>query len=177
MWLIVLKKLLPSLVLVGLVLALGYGVYRKGYGSGSADVRAEWELEVQAMREAHDQLVKEYAEREAAHRLENTRITHELSEARRTHDLVLAEQRSAYERRLLRSADRAAVYQRQAEAGAAECRSLAGHAAELDRALEEGRALVRELGETLGFRDQQVIRLGQQILNDRKLLAGDTNGK
>jgi len=173
----ILKKLLPSLLVVAVLLGLGYAVYRKGYNEGVQDVTLEWELDKAAQRAAHDALVAEYEKRETAHKAENARITHELAEVQKAHEVALAEQRSAYQHRLLLSSERAAVYQRQAEAGAAECRDLAGHAARLDRALEEGRHLVRELRGTLGLRDRQVIELGKQILNDRKLVAGENHGE
>lgn len=65
--------------------------------------------------------------------------------------------------RLLESERRADSYQRLAEQGPDKCRTLAGHTAELDRLVTEGRALVRELSETVRTRDSQVAHLVQMI--------------
>ena len=77
---------------------------------------------------------------------------------------------SQYSARLQQSEQRAKVYQRQAEGGATECRSLASHAARLDNSLEQGRQLVEELRATVRLRDGQIIELSNQIRADRKLL-------
>lgn len=170
----ILKYVSPPLLMAVIIGATGYFSYKTGYDLGSQEVRLEWEEDKAAARAAYDKLMDEFAKREAIHQAENERIAHELAEAQRLHDLALADQRAAFQRRLLLSEDRAAVYRRQAEAGAASCRDLASHAARLDRALEEGRGLVRELGSTLGLRDQQLKQLAGQIRADRQLL-GETN--
>lgn len=157
------------------ILAGGIFIYFQGYRHGSLAIQTEWDQERQKFREFQDQLIADFAQKEFDYRAENDRILQELVETRRQHEVALAHQRSTYEQRLLQSENRAQVYQRQAEAGAASCRDLASHAARLDRALEEGRGLVRELGETLGFRDQQLRMLGQRLLNERSLI-GDENG-
>lgn len=136
---------------------------------GAASVQVKWDEQVKEHNEAMDVLKKHYATAEEAHRTENRRISYELSEARRTHEVDLANARVDYERRLQSSSARSVVYQRQAEAGALECRDLASHASRLDSSLEEGRSLVRELRTTLGLRDRQVKALSDQINNDREL--------
>lgn len=157
------------------ILVGGIFVYFQGYRHGSLAIQAEWDQERQEFREFQDQLIADFAQKEFDYRAENDRILQELVETRRHYEVALAHQRSTYEQRLLQSENRAQVYQRQAEAGAASCRDLASHAARLDRALEEGRGLVRELGESLGFRDQQLRMLGQRLLNERSLI-GDEDG-
>lgn len=165
-----LVRALPYLAAVAVLLILVYGIYRHGYSEGTADLQVLWDQE----REEHEKAIRalevEYARKEMFHRAENARITHELAEAEKAHDVALAEQRAEYDRRLLGSNRRAEVYQRQAESGAAQCRDLAGHAARLDRSLEEGRGLVADLRRTLELRDEQLRQLGRQILNDRSLL-------
>lgn len=171
----IIKKVSPSLVTVILVVGIGALAYYLGHQHGTKSVQLDWERDKHAAREALDKLKSEYEQRETVHRAETERIANELEEARRQHEVALADQRSAYKHRLLLSQERAEVYQRQAEAGAVACRDLASHAARLDAALEEGRALVREFGETLRFRDRQAVELGRQILSDRKLMTGEAN--
>jgi transketolase len=171
-----LLKALPYLMVIALI---GYGAYKlydAGVSHGSNEVQDKWDEAKKAERKEIKRLKDIIADKEEEFREENTRITHELSEAQREYEVAIANQRSEYERRLQNSTERARVYQRQAESGAAECRSLASHAAELDQSLEEGRYLVRELRDTLRLRENQLRRLGEQIMNDRTLLSDETVG-
>lgn len=178
MWAVLplIKKFLPHLLVSIAVLGLGYYVYNLGYSRGSKDVQLKWEQDKVASQEAINQLRSEYEKREIAAHTENLRITNELVKARQDHESALAEQRADYEQRLLQSEDRASVYQRKARSGSAGCRYLADHAARLDRSLEEGRSLVRELGSTLRLREQQLRGVGLRLINDHKLIMGDSNG-
>lgn len=175
MWQKTLVKYLPHLLTLILLIGAGVYTYRKikqdGFREGAVSVQAEWDRETKDYEEHIRSLEKEYAAREAIHRSKNDEITHALAEANRKHDVEVATLRSDYTRRLQLSSQRSAVYQRQAEAGTIECRSLAGHASQLDASLEEGRSLVRELRTTLGLRDQQVRALSEQIKNDRNLMS------
>lgn len=165
-----LPHLIVGLAFVGGVSYVGYRLHSSGVDSGRAEIQAKWDKETFDYNEEVRRIQAEYAEKEALHRRNNTRITHELAEANRTHAVEIATMQSDFDRRLQLSSNRSAIYQRQAEAGAAECRGLASHASRLDASLEEGRALVRELRATLGLRDQQVKALSDQIRNDRSLL-------
>lgn len=168
---ILLRKLLPYLLATAVTLGLGYALYQRGYDRGSRDVRSEWDQDKAATKAAHDALTLTYAKREESQRLEQEKIADELAQARKQHEAALSNQRINFEQRLLQSSRRAEVYQRQAEAGATARRDLASHAARLDRALEEGRGLVEELGAALRLRDHQLKLLGDQIRNDRRLFA------
>lgn len=159
-------------IFIGIVTAIGLYGYRRGHQAGEAEVQTLWDADKEAARKAHDELVQKLAKQEAVHAADQEEISLHLAQARNALDLALASQRSVYEQRLLQSSRRSEVYRSQAEAGTASCRDLASHAAELDRALEEGRGLVGELRETLGLRDRQVILLGQQIMDDRRLFEG-----
>lgn len=171
-------KALPYLVVALGLYLLGSWIYASGSAHGASVVQAQWDKRQRADDQAIQALKDEYDSKEEAHRTKNRIITHELAEAQKSYEVALAEQRAEYDRRLQLSSNRAAIYQRQAESGAAQCRSLASHAARLDQTLEEGRSLVRELRDTLGLRDRQLILLGQQILNDRVLLnEGEPNGQ
>lgn len=167
-------KYLPHLVLLVIIAVLViFGVNRiksHAFDEGAASVQAEWDKQTREYENEIDRLRGEIATKEADHRTENTRITHELAEANRKHDVEVATLQSDFARRLQLSSQRSTVYQSQAEGGAAECRSLASHAGRLDASLEEGRSLVRELRTTLGLRDQQIQSLSDQIRNDRKLM-------
>lgn len=168
-----LVEALPTIILVGVVtlgLAWGYAkIKQSGFQEGAASVQVKWDKQVAEHESAIDELKRHYEEAEEAHRTENRRISFELSQANSRHQVELADTRAEFERRLQSSTTRSAIYQRQAEAGTIECRSLASHASRLDSTLEEGRSLVRELGATVRLRDQQVKALSDQIINDREL--------
>lgn len=158
-----LAGLFAALVILGIV-------YSVGSSNGEAKVRAEWSAE-------NDQRIEKIRELEAKNAeltTENARLTTKISkelEAHETaHKTALSEQRADYLNRLFHSEGRARVYREQAEGEQLERERLASHAAELDRALEEGRQLVRELRTTLGLRESQLRLLGEQILADRALL-------
>lgn len=170
-----LRNLLLCLLGAGVVLVLGYVVYRHGYNHGSQEVRLQWEQDKAAAQAAYAELFRQMDLQQEAHREVQERIARDLVQVRQQHEEALAVQRTVYEQRLLQSARRADVYRSQAETGAASCRDLAGHAARLDEALEEGRDLVRELGSTLGLRDHQLKLLSGQIRNDRQLCEGQAH--
>lgn len=65
------------------------------------------------------------------------------------------------------------MYRRKAEAGEAESRDLANHAAELDRSIVEGKRVAAELAATVRLRDEQLILLGSQIKADRAILESN----
>ncbi|AVO23161.1 putative Rz/Rxl spanin protein [Xanthomonas phage RiverRider] len=174
MWQKTLIKYLPHfLVLVALV-ALGtwgyHSIKQSGFREGAASVQLQWDEDTAKYLAEIERLKNSYAEKEAEHRAENQRITHELSQANQKHAVEIASLQSDLAKRMQLNTQRTAIYQRQAEAGAAECRDLASHAGRLDAALEEGRSLEREYRSTLGLRDRQIQALSSQIRNDRSLM-------
>lgn len=160
-----------AILVLGLMVWGGMALHGSIKDSGRAEVQALWDADKKAHEVEITKLKEDYALREEAHRTENRRISHELSEAKLEHANAIAAVRNDYLVRLRTSEKRAGIYQRQAEGGAAERRSLAEHASRLDASLEEGRSLVRELRETLGLRDRQIRSLSEQILNDRQLFT------
>lgn len=154
------------LVLVIWTLTSIYGAIKD---SGRAEIQALWDADKAQHALAIAALKDEYAVKEEAHRTENRRISSELSQANLDHANAIAAVHLDYAQRLRNVEQRAAIYQRQAQGGAAERGDLADHAGRLDASLEEGRSLVRELRETLGLRDRQVRALSNQIRNDRAL--------
>lgn len=163
-----------TLIKVGIVLLvlffLGSWIRHSGVESGKATIQKEFDKYVKDKDAEIAKLVSEYGTKEEKHRLENEGINHDLAEAKEKHAVAISVLRSDLTARLRSSETRAGIYQRQAESGPTQCSSLAEHAARLDTALEEGRSLVREFGETLRLRDKQIIDLGKQIKNDRALL-------
>lgn len=170
------KRILEALPSILMMLAIGLSVFwftqkikAAGFSSGAAYVQKQWDREKNAHEKEIARLKDEYDKREEQHRAENRRISYELSQAQKNHEVELSNAAAEFDRRVRSSEQRAQVYQRQAEAGADQCRSLALHASRLDASLEEGRSLVREFGSTLRLRDQQVKALSDQIRNDREL--------
>ena len=159
-------KALPYAIAVAVVFFIGSLIY----GAGQKNTQGKWDIAKKAYDTAITQKEKEYGDLEAKHRLKITGINQELSDAKTKHAVAVVNIHADYAKRMQHSQNRTVVYQRQAEGGTAECKRLASHAAQLDSTLEEGRSLVRELRETLGLRDSQLIELGNQIKADRILL-------
>lgn len=159
---------------LSLVLAFsGYKLWSWGNTHGQDKIQTEWNREKSTRAKAL-QLQKDLnTALEMANRAETERLTHALAEQNTQHQVELANAKSDFDKRLLQSQNRADVYKRMSEAGGTECRDLASHAAELDRSLEQGRSLVRELRETLRFRDEQLRSVSAKLLADRKLLTSD----
>lgn len=153
-----------------LVVALGATLYFWGSSNGQDKIQAKWDTQKQADKIAYDKLKGEYDVLNRQHSYEVGVLTSRLQTAESNHASELARISSDYDSRMLRSEQRASIYKRQAEAGTTECRSLASHATELDRSLEQGRRLVEELRATVRLRDSQLVELGNQIKADRKLL-------
>lgn len=164
-------RLLPYLLIAGLLVYTVNQIHSNGIEQGKRTVQMAWDKEKQNQANKIQEIKDKYSLLESEYRTKNQEITRELNESKHQHDKAITAMRSSYEHRLLLATQRASVYQRQAEAGTVECRGLADHATKLDNTLEEGRYLVRELRETLGFRDTQLILLGNQLMNDRKLLG------
>lgn len=168
--------LLPKILLYGvlpLAVLSGAGLkcYSSGLDHGKAEIQSKWDADKEARNQAMDKLQADYRQKENEHAQDSQKAADALQSAGNTHANELAALRSDYARSLQLSASRTAIYQRQAAGGAAECSRLAGHTAELDRSLEEGRSLVRELRSALELRDQQLVQVGNQLLADRQLLA------
>lgn len=170
MWLVLLRKYWMHLLVLALVVWLGFKIYDAGSVHGASVVQEAWNTERSEYDKAIEDAKAKVKTLEENHRAEVSRINRGLSDAKREYEVGLARIDSDYRNRLRKSEGRAAVYQRQAEAGGDQCRSLGSHAARLDASLEEGRALVRELGQNLGLCQQRVKLLGDQILADRNLL-------
>ena len=170
----IVKKLAPWILATLVIGSLIWWVSHTSYVAGQRDIREQWDAERATYKKAMDTLKDQYATLESKVRIDNQRNSDELAEKELSHAVILARLNSEYAGRMQLAEQRASRYQRQAQGGAIEQANLASHAARLDQALEEGRQLVRELGETIRLRDQQLISLGQQIKADRNLFDGET---
>lgn len=99
----------------------------------------------------------------------SSNIQTRLANARRDYENQLHTISSTYADKLLKSEQRAKIYQSQASKGESERRDLASYASKLDRSLTESRELVKELTELIRLRDAQCILLGKQIIIERKV--------
>jgi hypothetical protein len=156
------KILLSSLIILITVGIGGYKLYHHGYKNGAQSKESEW-------RQRESKLLIQINELEVKHAKQQKDIADEVEYARKNHAADVASQRIVYEQRLSQSDRRSKVYRTQAEACDTSSRDLADHAAKLDRSLEEGRGVVRELWSALRFCEDRVSILGDVIKNDRKL--------
>ena len=152
-----------------LVVVLGATIYFWGNSNGQSTVQKKWDAQKVEDLKATQKLQDKYNALQRNHSYEVGLLTSRLQTAESNYASELARVSSDYDSRMQQSERRASVYQRQAEAGTLECRSLASHAARLDNSLEEGRRLVEELRATVRLRDSQLIEFGKQIQADRKL--------
>lgn len=166
-----LEKIVVPLILVGLLAGAGVLVHKNGKLHGIAEVTAEWKADNKIRDAAMNKLRGEYDVLQTQHQQRVGALTLELENSQSEHQAILARNGAEYAERLQLANSRAGVYQRQARGSATEQERLARHAAELDRSLEEGRGLVRELGETVRQRDITIKALAGIIAADRTLLS------
>ena len=157
--------IIGSVVLVGAVT----GVYFMGKNAGENKVELAWTQEKKKLADEVIRLKDVIRDKQATHQDETDRVNKELRDAKTKYEKSLSDIRLASAERLRKSETRADVYKRMSEGAESERGHLASHAAKLDRSLEEGRLLVGELQATLRQRDKELISLGSQIKNDRKL--------
>lgn len=142
--------------------------YYKAKASDSATVIADME--------------KQYAESALKYQMKINQIeidniilvqtkTDELSSIRKQHEDTINALNSGYSDRMRNMQKRIQEYARITEGSSAKCRDLADHTAQLDRTLEEGRHLVGELRAGIEFRDNQLKKVGELLLSERKLLT------
>lgn len=168
------KKLAPLVLAAVLIGGLSYWISSSSYKKGAQSVQTKWDAEKVSYKKAIDSLKADYDKLESKVRIDNQRNSDELAEKETAHAVALAQLNAEFSGRMQLAEQRASRYQRQAQGGAVEQANLARHAAELDRALEEGRRLVAELAATLRQRDDQLRAVSQQLVNDRKLLLDDS---
>lgn len=155
-------------IFTALVMSHG-AVYFLGSTKGAAKVQLKWDTDTRSREQAVNNLRLDFASKETLHKTESKRIQDALTSIKEEHKESIASLQLEYTNRLRTSETRNSIYQRQAEGGTLERNRLAKFTAELDRTVEEGRGLVRELGKTLGQCEQQRQLFSEQIINDRRL--------
>lgn len=158
-------------VMVAALLVGALGLSAKvGNMAGKSEVQDSWDTEKKATAKEVSALKAVIASKEAEHKLLSEQNSNELARTQKEHEQALVALRADFTERLLSSTNRAGAYERMSRGTAIERDRLVQHTAELDRTLEEGRSLVRELRQTLGQCEITVGVLGTQILLDRDLL-------
>jgi hypothetical protein len=167
-----LAKSLVAIAIIATVVLLAFGGFFL-YSSGKASVQKEFTAYKVKQEGAYTTLQNKYDALSAQHKAQSDQNTKDLQNANQAHQVALSSNAVEYGKRLLASEARASVYQRQAQAGTAECNSLASHAARLDASLEEGRYVVRDLRTTLGQRDETIRILGKELISTRNLITSE----
>lgn len=164
------SKILLGLLACFLFAGYSLAVYSLGSSKGTATVQAAWDKENAKRDVKTAQLETANKALEAQHKKDSLFITTELKTYEAQYKASIAAAAADHAKRLQQSETRAGIYRELSEGSASERVRLASYAAELDRSIEEGRAVVRELQETIGLRDNQLRELGKQITADRALL-------
>ena len=163
------NPIVKILLIVAAAIAILAVPYHLGKNVGKLEVSSAWDKDRKNSADAVIKLILSNEKLQRENQETTTRISDELASKEKEHAKALADLRADYSGRLLQSATRQGIYQRQAEGSATERNHLASYAAQLDRSLEEGRSLVRELRQTVGQRDYTIRLLSEQITADRLL--------
>ena len=161
---------LGGLVIVVLLIGSAALLVKVGTINGEANIQAKWDASKKATDDEISNLKVAIARKEAEHSTLSKENSDELARTQKEHEQAMVALRTDYTQRLLSSTNRANVYERMSRGTTLERDHLVQHTAELDRSLEEGRSLVRELGQTLRQCEVTVGVLGTQILLDRNLI-------
>lgn len=162
-------KIIAIVASVSLFVGLLGGSWYAGSQHGKESIQSLWNDEKQAQASAIEKLEQEIAVKEDAHRAALEKNEADFNKKKGAYEKTIADIQLASAERVRQSEARAEVYRRKAEGSPSERDSLASYAAQLDRALEEGRSLEQEYRATLEQRDRELILLGNQIQEDRKL--------
>ena len=163
-WLV--KVGVPILIVLGVILLLygiGVSIYSTGKQAGIDEVSKEWtqeklayQDEILRIKTLNAGLEQDFENREAE-------VNKELRNVKASYERTLASNASEHAARLRNHQERADLYERKAQGSEVERRGLASHAAELDRSLEEGRRVVKDLRTTVEQRDTELILLGTHL--------------
>lgn len=165
------------LLLFIVLLGSGFG-FLWGYSNGVDATYSKW-VEVEQGYQAQVAELQE-ANKEAEHqfKIKEGELNERIKQDQAAHDAAIAAATRDFTERLRKSEGRAKTYADMSQAGSIERAALADHAARLDRSIEEGRHLVRELRETLGQREREIMTLGEYILSVHQLInkTGNSDG-
>lgn len=144
--------------------------YFVGYRNGSNKIYLLWEQEQAAIKTKFQEIKEQHNVYLVEHAKKSKELDYEIQKNKQEYKESLDALRDEYDDRLYASEERANLYRRKSEAGAAECRDLGNYATELDRALETGRNLVQRFRLTLGQREREIEKLSILIHSDRNTL-------
>lgn len=165
------------MLLVVALLGSGFG-YFWGNDNGVNKTYSKWLEYERAYQQQVQELETALAKAEQQFNEKEVALNERIEENKAAHDAAIAAATRIFTERLRKSEGRAKTYADMSQAGSIERTALADHAAKLDQSLEEGRHLVRELRETLGQRDREIMSLGEYILNVHQLInkSGNSDG-
>lgn len=159
---------LMGAVIVTLMLLL---TYRLGLKQGEVRKQQEWDavtlVQQQQLLEKNNEAALKTARLEDA--VKSTES--ELIKLKESHAKTIDSINRNYADRLRAADARSNRYKQMSRGTEAERNYLAKHATELDRTIEEGRHLVRELRETLGLREDELRRLGVYLETGASVLG------
>ena len=142
------------------------------YSKGQSDIQTKWDSEKQAQEQVTKEIQNKYNELYKFHKEYVEYISSEISSKEQENEERIADIERRHLDGLRKSEDRASVYRRKAEAGEAESRDLANHAAELDRNLVEGKRVAAELAATVRLRDEQIKALSTVLTTTYSIVEG-----
>ena len=165
------------MLLIVALLGSGFG-YLWGHDNGVNATYAKWMEYEQAYQQQVRELEAALTKAEYQFNEKEVALNDRIEENKAAHEAAIADATRTFTERLRKSEGRAKTYAAMSQADADERAALADHAAKLDQSLEEGRHLVRELRETLGQRDREIMMLGEHIQNVYQLInnTGNSNG-
>ena len=172
------RSLVGALLLL-LVVSLGSVIgFFWGYSKGVDATYSKWVEYEQAYQLQIQTLELAKADAERQFKKKEGELNDRIKEDKAAHDAAVAATTRDFVEQLRKSEGRAKTYADLSQASAAERAALADHAARLDASLEEGRYLVRELRQTLGQRDREIMTLGEHIQNVYQLIdkTGNNDG-
>lgn len=164
-------KILHKAIVPCFVCMLLAGLYCAGVIHGKSVIQTQWNSAKLVQALADSELRGKILQKEQVHRQEIVSVSEQLRKTEALHDQAVSALAAEHAERLRASAGRSTLYWNLAEAGPAECRALASHTAEFDRALEQGIDLVDELQAALRQRDDQLRLVGQALISDRTLVG------
>ena len=163
-WLV--KVGVPILIALGVILLLygiGVSIYSTGKQAGIDEASKEWTQEKLAYQDEILRIKTLNAGLEQDFENRETEVNKELRNVKASYERTLASNASEHAARLRNHQERADLYERKAQGSEVERRGFASHAAELDRSLEEGRRVVKDLRTTVEQRDTELILLGTHL--------------
>lgn len=134
-----------------------YISYYFGYSAGSDARLKEYQENIISLQESFRVKENEWNKK-------NTEISLQLADAKKEYEESISSLTGSFNDKLRQSEARASIYRSQASSSESERRSLASHAAKLDRCLTEGQQVVRELRSTVELRDKQIKLLGDELI-------------